>query len=214
MNAHSHADRMDDVYRGQKHIYDATRKYFLLGRDRLIRELKAEGDSAVLELGCGTGRNLVHVARRYPAARLHGVDISREMLGLARQSLYRSGCDVELAQADASCFDPQELFGRSRFDRVFLSYALSMIPPWKQTIDHALGLLAPGGALHIVDFGQQEHLPRLARTGLFAWLRRFHVTPRDALFDVIHERARLHDAVATCEPLYRGYAWHAAVQMA
>ncbi|TIV74063.1 MAG: SAM-dependent methyltransferase, partial [Mesorhizobium sp.] len=32
----SHAELMDGVYRWQRHIYDLTRKYYLLGRDRLI----------------------------------------------------------------------------------------------------------------------------------------------------------------------------------
>ncbi|RUV53463.1 SAM-dependent methyltransferase, partial [Mesorhizobium sp. M5C.F.Ca.IN.020.14.1.1] len=31
-----HAELMDGVYRWQRHIYDLTRKYYLLGRDRLI----------------------------------------------------------------------------------------------------------------------------------------------------------------------------------
>lgn len=213
MNAHSHAERMDDVYRGQKHIYDATRRFFLLGRDRLIRDLQPDANASVLELGCGTGRNLLHVRKHYPTASLYGVDISREMLGLAQKSLHRASCEAELARADASCFDPQELFGQETFDRVFVSYALSMIPPWQETIAHALRLLAPGGSLHIVDFGQQEHLPKLAKAGLFAWLQRFHVTPRETLFETVHEKARGHSAVATCEPLYRGYAWRAVVQM-
>ncbi len=33
---HSHAELMDGVYRYQRHVYDLTRKYYLLGRDRLI----------------------------------------------------------------------------------------------------------------------------------------------------------------------------------
>jgi trans-aconitate methyltransferase len=41
----------------------------------------------VLELGCGTGRNLDRIARRWPGMRLHGIDISREMLASARARL-------------------------------------------------------------------------------------------------------------------------------
>ena len=59
---------MDRMYRHQRHIYDLTRKFYLLGRDRLIAALDpAAGD--VLEIGCGTGRNLILAARRYPNAR-------------------------------------------------------------------------------------------------------------------------------------------------
>ncbi|TIV98235.1 MAG: SAM-dependent methyltransferase, partial [Mesorhizobium sp.] len=54
-----HAELMDGVYRWQRHIYDLTRKYYLLGRDRLIDGLDVPRGGTVLELGCGTGRNIV-----------------------------------------------------------------------------------------------------------------------------------------------------------
>ena len=53
------------------------------------------------------------------------------------------------------------LFGRDGFDRIFISYSLSMIPPWRRTVVAALDALAPGGSLHIVDFGEQEAPARL-----------------------------------------------------
>ena len=56
-----HAERMDRMYRYQRHIYDLTRKYYLLGRDRLIDELQPPVGGHVLEVGCGTGR-LAHLA--------------------------------------------------------------------------------------------------------------------------------------------------------
>jgi len=56
-----------------------------------------------------------------------------------------------------------------------------MIPDWRMALEQALGRLAPGGELHIVDFGGQERLPRWFRAGLRHWLARFHVTPRDGL---------------------------------
>ncbi|MEO0699832.1 MAG: SAM-dependent methyltransferase, partial [Pseudomonadota bacterium] len=36
-----HAALMDSVYKGQRHIYDWTRKYYLFGRDTLIEGLNA-----------------------------------------------------------------------------------------------------------------------------------------------------------------------------
>ncbi len=46
---------MDGIYRYQRYIYDATRKYFLLGRDTLLDELDPPDGGSVLEVGCGTG---------------------------------------------------------------------------------------------------------------------------------------------------------------
>ena len=51
-------NRMNRMYRRQRHIYDGTRRYYLLGRDRLISGLKPAPGASVLEIGCGTGRNL------------------------------------------------------------------------------------------------------------------------------------------------------------
>lgn len=214
--APSHAALMDGVYRYQRHIYDLTRKYYLLGRDRMIRDLEVPVGGAVLELGCGTGRNLALIARAYPAARLCGLDISAGMLETAAASIRRAGLAgrVTLARGDASAFDAEALFGRKGFDRVVVSYSLSMIPPWRRTIVAALDALAPGGSLHIVDFGGQERLPSWFRAALRAWLSRFHVAPRDSLREVLESECQRIGASLRFETLYRGYAVRAVVTLA
>src|SRR5271163_945163 len=83
------AGSMDRMYRRQRHIYDFTRKFYLLGRDRLIDGLAPPTGARVLEVGCGTGRNLIRAARRHPAIRGYGVDISEEMLSTARVRIER-----------------------------------------------------------------------------------------------------------------------------
>ncbi|MDP3551489.1 MAG: class I SAM-dependent methyltransferase [Novosphingobium sp.] len=173
-----HGALMDAVYRRQKHIYDATRKFYLFGRDGLIAGLEAAPGMNVLEVGCGTGRNLACIARTWPGARLHGLDISDEMLSVARGRL---GPDCQLARGDATDFDATALFGRPTFDRIVISYALSMIPQWQLTLGHAASLLAPGGSLHVVDFGDFSGLPAPLRALMHQWLARFHVTPREDL---------------------------------
>lgn len=207
--ASAHAARMDGVYGVQRHLYDATRKYYLLGRDTLIADLAPPPGGTVLEIGCGTARNLIAVARRWPQARCHGLDISQAMLATARTQVAGRGLEqrIALAQGDAADFDPAALFGVSRFDRILLSYTLSMIPDWTGTIERACAALAPGGELHLVDFGQQEALPRWWRTRLFAWLDRFHVTPRGDLPDALAQTARRHGLELRFASLFRGYAW-------
>jgi S-adenosylmethionine-diacylgycerolhomoserine-N-methlytransferase len=205
-----HAERMDAMYRYQRHIYDLTRKYYLLGRDRMISGLDIPQDGSLLEVGCGTGRNLLLARHHYPSARLYGLDISAEMLASARHNFRKEGDQPMLRVADATCFTSED-FGVATFDRVMISYALSMIPDWQAAIDRALAALAPSGSLHIVDFGQQERLPRLVRTGLQAWLERFHVTPRADLREALEERAASTGTRLTFEPLWRGYAWHAVL---
>lgn len=184
-----HAALMDRVYRGQRHIYDFTRKYYLFGRDRLIRELDCRPGLALLELGCGTGRNLELIAKAWPGVHRHGLDISSEMLKNARKRL---GAEGRLALGDATNFDAPALFGREGFDRVVLSYALSMIPDWQAALARAAAALAPGGSLHIVDFGDCEGLPGFLCGLLYGWLARFHVSPRGDLPGVAERLAMVH----------------------
>ena len=200
-----HAALMDGVYRGQRHIYDLTRKYYLLGRDELIAQLNPPGGGTVLEIGCGTGRNLLAVRRRYPLAQLYGLDISETMLLTAKA--HSKGMNITYARADAADFDPQALFGVARFDRIFISYALSMIPSWQSVLAEAGRRLAAGGELHIVDFGQQERLPKAFRAGLRAWLAKFHVTPRAQLREAVEQLASQDSAMVTFVPIKGGYAW-------
>lgn len=205
----SHAARMDAVYTGQRHIYDLTRKYYLLGRDRLIAGLSPPVGGAVLEIGCGTARNLIVAARTWPQARFFGLDISDAMLATARVNIARAGLSdrIMLAQGDAADFDASRLFGTAAFDRVMLSYTLSMIPDWQGAVTQAARVVAPGGRVDMVDFGQQERLPTAFRRVLFAWLARFHVSPRVALPSMVARLARTSGLEAGWTPLYRGYAW-------
>lgn len=184
-----HAALMDRIYRGQRHFYDLSRKYYLFGRDRLIGGLDCKPGDAVLEIACGTGRNLREVARRWPGVELYGVDISREMLRSAETNL---GGGARLAAGDACALDAEGLLGRGRFDRVILSYCLSMIPQWSAALDQAARLLTPGGSVHVVDFGDLSGMPRPFAAALRSWLATFHVTPRADLFETAHAVAARH----------------------
>jgi S-adenosylmethionine-diacylgycerolhomoserine-N-methlytransferase len=200
-----HGDLMDRIYRHQRHIYDLTRKYYLLGRDQLIAELDPPRQGSVLEIGCGTGRNLLSVRRRYAETRLYGIDISEAMLATARA--HSQGRNIQYAKADAADFDPQALFGEAAFDRIFISYALSMIPSWQAVLASAAKMLSPDGELHIVDFGQQERLSKTFRSALRAWLAKFHVTPRADLREAVEQLAQKEGASVTFLPVKGGYAW-------
>ena len=208
----AHALSMDRMYRYQRHIYDLTRKYYLLGRDGTIRRLAPAAGGTVLEVGCGTGRNLLLAARAFPQARLFGLDISAQMLATARRNFSGKDQMPELRVADACAFRAED-FGQQGFDRVLISYALSMIPDWETAIDCALDALNPGGSLHVVDFGQQEGLPGWFGSGLKAWLKRFHVTPRAELNAVLADRARQRNGRLDIEIIGGGYAWRGIIRL-
>ena len=207
--------RMNRVYRRQRHIYDGTRRYYLLGRDQLIAHLRPGAGATVLEIGCGTGRNLVHAAGRYPDARFFGIDVSTEMLTSAISAISRRGMTdrIRVAHGDGTRFDPQNLFGIASFDHVMISYSLSMIADWRCVLQAAASRLRPGGQLHVVDFGGQERLPRIARTLLLRWLAMFDVTPRDDLEHELSAMAGHAGADLRFQRPFRGYAQYAVLTL-
>lgn len=205
--------RMNRMYRWQRYVYDATRRYYLLGRDQLIDGLRPSNGATVLEIGCGTGRNLVRAARQYPDAAFYGIDVSTQMLTTAIAAIDRGGLTrrIRVAHGDATAFDPAVLFGTVAFDHVMISYSLSMIPDWHAVLENAVSRLKPGGRLHVVDFGDQERLPAIARRLLLRWLALFDVTPRKDLQRVMMAMAvRSGSRLAFARP-FQGYAQSAVL---
>lgn len=207
------AARMDRHYRFQRHIYDATRTHYLLGRKPMLAKLAPPTGGSVLEIGCGTAWNLVHAASLYPHAQLYGVDISAAMLATAGHAIARWGLTnrIRLAHADATRLDTAKSFGIATFDRVFISYALSMIPGWREALAAAERSVGPRGELHLVDFGQCEHLPALFKSGLERFLAHYTVTPRIELEMELSKLAAERGLKLTFERLHRGYTVRAVL---
>jgi S-adenosylmethionine-diacylgycerolhomoserine-N-methlytransferase len=212
-NTAASTEAMNRIYRRQRHFYDPTRRFFLLGRDDLIDRLDPPRGGTVLEIGCGTGRNLIVASQKYRNARFFGFDVSTAMLTSAHSAIARTGVSgrVRIAHADAAAFDPMLAFGIRQYDRVFIAYSLSMIPSWRAVLDRAIALVAPGGVLLVVDFGSQERLPAFFKRLLRRWLALFGVAPRDDLARALALAAR-NTADVTIERPYRGYAQIAVVR--
>lgn len=136
-------------YRFHARIYDLTRWTFLRGRESLVRLAAAHCQPQdLLEVGCGTGKNLLHLGRLFPEAQLWGLDLSPHMLAQARQKLQSLRQRTAFVQA---AYDRPVSPGR--FDLVVFSYALSMFNPgWDEALLTASHDLSPGGAIAVADF--------------------------------------------------------------
>lgn len=211
MNSEQQAKaEMDNMYRWTRHVYDFSRKYYLLGRDKLISQLNAQDGENICEVGCGTARNLIKMARRYPQAHFHGLDASDEMLKTARVSVEKAHIHLPLVQAFAQSFDPQSLFGLEKpLDKIVFSYSLSIIPPWKESIDHALELLPLGGEIHIVDFGSMVGQPAWFRKLIFWFLDKFHVYHKPEILEHLNTLQAQGKGILQTTHLYKGYSYMA-----
>ena len=202
-------ENMDRMYRFQRFFYDATRKYYLLGRDQLLREINLKPGEHILEIGCGTGRNLIILAKRHPKTHFYGLDASAVMLETARNNINSAGLSniiLKTVLADDFLFDTTFKLGK-RFDKIFFSYSISMIPPWRESIENALENLKPGGDLFLVDFYDQKDLPKGFQRLLKWWLTKFHVKLWEGLIPYLRSLEETGRGKLTIIPLFRRYSF-------
>ena len=207
-------DAMDRMYRMQRYFYDLTRKYYLLGRDQLLVEMNVLPEERILEAGCGTARNLIILAKRHPDTYFFGLDASSAMLETAQTKVDAAGVkNIELQTALADDFQFDKTFGLAGpFDKIFFSYSISMIPPWRESIDNALKNLKPGGELFIVDFFDQAELPSPFRKFLQWWLSKFHVKFWPDLMPHLRSIEQAGTVSLEITPLFRRYSFIARMK--
>ena len=110
----------------------------------------AQGD--VLEVAIGTGLNLPHYDEHL---HLTGIDLSPEMLDVARQRAADLGRQVDLQEGDAH----QLSFGDSTFDTVVCTLSLCNIPDTELALSEMHRVLRPGGRLVLVDHVRSSSRP-------------------------------------------------------
>lgn len=125
------------------HFYDATRG-FPPGVEDRVAELLAEAGgmgpgSRVLEVGVGTGRIALPLARRGVA--VHGVDLSRPMLDRLRAR--RGDEPVHVALGDATRLP----YAEASFDAAIAVHVFHLIPDWRAVLAGLARVLRPGGVL-------------------------------------------------------------------
>lgn len=173
------ANRIRGYYRFQSKIYDLTRWSFLFGRSAILQRLPFEKQETfkALEVGCGTGVNLAKLQRLYPNSQLIGMDVSADMLDIARRRL------PEQIDLIAAPYGEGKYEWQGALDAILFSYSLTMInPQWSELLEAAYRDLKPGGYIAVVDFHYSSK----------EWFRRHmsnhHVRMEGHLLPVLEQR--------------------------
>jgi ubiquinone/menaquinone biosynthesis C-methylase UbiE len=104
--------------------------------DFVIEELNPAKGSSLLDIGCGTGRHSIELARR--GYQVTGIDISSGMLAQAKKSAAIAGVTVEWLKADASRFAFQKTFDAAI---CLCEGAFGLLSAEDDPVDHELWIL-------------------------------------------------------------------------
>jgi ubiquinone/menaquinone biosynthesis C-methylase UbiE len=139
-------DKEAPRYDRQMGFFDRT--LFAGGREWACSQVT----SAVLELAIGTGRNLPYYAAD---VRLTGVELSPQMLEIARERAEELGRVVDLRLGDAQALE----FADRSFDSVMITFGLCTIPDDRAAVTEAYRVLRPGGRLVLLEHVRSPSLP-------------------------------------------------------
>jgi trans-aconitate 2-methyltransferase len=117
----------------------------------LLQRVPLTGPTRVVDLGCGAGNVTALLRARWPAARITGVDASREMLERARVS----DPGVEWREADVATWMPP-----TPVDVLFSNATLHWLEDHGALFPRLVGAVAPGGVLAVQmprNFGEPSH---------------------------------------------------------
>jgi S-adenosylmethionine-diacylgycerolhomoserine-N-methlytransferase len=141
--------RRERHYRSYLRFYRHFHNLLFFGRNKIIN--KIPGDLAprkILEIGCGSGKNLLNMCKKYPGADITGIDFSKTMLNEAITNL--GYCTPQVKLLHRRYHKP--LHNEPAYDLILLSYTLSTMPDWKKVVNCIYQDLKDDGVLVYVDF--------------------------------------------------------------
>lgn len=127
-------------------LYDSRWKnYIEASIHETLKRVHVAPEDQILDVGCGTGALLKSLTLKSPLTKLTGVDLSGEMLKVARQRL-GSGIDLEQACSENLPFDD------AMFDLVVSTSALHYFRKPMAALKERFRVLKPSGKIIITDW--------------------------------------------------------------
>lgn len=179
-NPHAHADKAGKVrgmFASIAGSYDLNNRVHSLWQDqrwrrRAVRMAELKPRDEVLDVACGTG-DLSRAFAAAGAAKVVGLDFTREMLEVARRKPGRAGeVDVAYIEGDAQALP----FPEGSFDVVSIAFGIRNVANPAKAAGEFARVLRPGGRVVVLEFDRP-------RSAVAAWLNDLYckgVMPRTA----------------------------------
>ncbi|NMG21629.1 class I SAM-dependent methyltransferase [Brasilonema bromeliae] len=164
LKLNDYKQQIADVYNRRSHNYDESEWHLRIAH-RLVEYAQISPGYDVLDIATGTGHVAIEVAQRVGSSgRVVGVDISTEMLTLARRKVEAlSLSNVELQFADAEALN----FPVNSFDRILCANAFPLMTDMEAALRQWMQFLKPNG---LVGF---HALADTALVGVVIWQKVF-----------------------------------------
>ena len=122
-----HARQFEQEYRSTIHL------------SRFLKTLPGFTGGEALDVACGAGANIYHLARELTGYRWMGLDIAGSVVfPIGRPKLAAAGLDVTLVEGDF--FRLGEIFAGRRFDLVLFMQSLLLVPGYGELLEELLAV--------------------------------------------------------------------------
>lgn len=169
----------------------------------LLAKAELEPGLDVLDVATGTGNVAVRAAAS--GASVVGLDITPELLDIARQRADALGVTVEWLEGDAE----QLPFAADSFDRVLSTFGVQFAPRHLRVADELVRVLRPGGLLVMINWTPDGLIGELLRLiGRYMPPAPDYASPPPLWGDEVHVRALFAGTPITFEFAYGHNPWH------
>lgn len=122
----------------------------------LIEQARVPDNATVIDIGCGTGTLTIGIKKKYPSARVIGLDADPQILSYAESKAEKACVDVDFHRGSAM----EMPFEAASADRVVSSLFFHHLQPAdkKRTFAEIQRVFVDGGELHISDWGAPSNL--------------------------------------------------------
>ena len=122
-----HTRQFENVYRSTVHL------------TRFLTSLEGLSGGEALDVGCGAGANIYHLARAFPGFRWTGIDVAGSVVfPIGRKKLQEAGVAATLVEGDFHRLT--EIFPTRRFELVLSIQTLLVLPHYEEALEQLLAV--------------------------------------------------------------------------
>ena len=125
-------------------------------KEKLVGQVEIPADGRLLDLACGTATLTIALNKKFPKAKIYGLDGDAKILNIARRKAAASGAEINFTESYSTALP----YPNEHFDAIVSSLFFHHLTPEnkRKTLLEVRRILKTGGTLHIADWGKPSNL--------------------------------------------------------